>query len=126
MCVSYLFTIHHFLDTGRMPDHTHLTLFPFRQTLLSVGTFLGHILIIVLHDDPKNNIATFVDAINDILVEVLILRRNVCHRGHLYPEILVSLVLALLPSKRANCLFYYPRSRGAPSGAEPKRRRRRR
>lgn len=80
---DYLLTVDQLLDAGRMPDHAYLALLPLRQALLAVGALLGHVLVVILHDDAEDDVAPFVHAIDDILVEVLILRRDVRRGSHL-------------------------------------------
>lgn len=65
-----------------MPDHPDLALLALRQVLLVVAALLGHVQVIVLHDDAEDDVAPFVHAIDDILVEVLILRRNIRRGSH--------------------------------------------
>jgi len=79
----YLLAVDQLLDTGRMPDHADLALFALRQSLLVVAALLGHVQVVVLHDDAEDDITPFVHAVDDILIKVLILRCNVRRGSHL-------------------------------------------
>jgi len=86
MPCRYLLAVDQLLDTGRMPDHADLALLAFRQILLIVTALIGQVQVIVLHDDAEDDIAPFVHAVDDILIEVLILWCNVRRGSHFsYP-----------------------------------------
>lgn len=92
---AYLLAVDQFLDTGRMPDHADLALLALRRAKVfrAVVALLGQVLIVVLHDDAEDDVASFIHAVDNILVEILVLRRNVRRSGHLsaYPPLLAPL-----------------------------------
>jgi len=108
-----------------MPDHTDLALFTFRQTLLAVRAFLGHVLIVILHDDAEDNVTSLIHAVDDILIEVLVLRRNVRRSGHLssaYDAIALPRLHCLQVSTgRGISAPLVQECRVAPNAAEPSR-----